>query len=102
MILEFFLSAVLSLSNYPKGKITQINIFLGLSLDDTPKMGDDSVVACFGTKVVNYWNTDFASIPIEVSELISTIIIVYFHLRKRCYNLFPDFSFFGHLELSLN
>jgi hypothetical protein len=41
-------------------------------LDDTPKMGDDSVVACFGTKVVNYWNTDFASIPIEVSGLIST------------------------------
>ena len=41
-------------------------------MDDTPKMGDDSVVACFGTKVVNYWNTDFASIPIEVSELIHT------------------------------
>ena len=74
MILEFFLSAVLSLSNYPKGKITQINIFLGLSLDDTPKMGDDSVVACFGTKVVNYWNTDFASIPIEVSELMHTVV----------------------------
>ena len=33
-------------------------------------MGDDSVVACFGTKVANYWNIDFASIPIEVSELI--------------------------------
>ena len=44
-------------------------------MDDTPKMGDDSVVACFGTKVANYWNTDFASIPIEVSELISTYIV---------------------------
>ena len=31
-----------------------------------------------------------------------SIIIVYFHLRKRCYNLFPGFPFFGHLELSLN
>ena len=29
------------------------------------------------------------------------IMIVYF-LRRRCYDSFPDFLFFGHLELSLN
>ena len=46
-------------------------------------MGDDSVVACFGTKVVNYWNTDFASIPIEVSELMHTVVSIVPHTHRR-------------------
>ena len=40
---------------------------------------------------------------IPFSLILSTvcyIIIVYFHLRKRCYDSFPDFSFFGHLEIT--
>jgi len=42
---------------------------IGLSLNDTwSKMGNDSVVACYGTNVVNYWNTLSFSFKLEDSS----------------------------------
>ena len=42
---------------------------LGFSDDGVHAMGEDSVIACYGNTVANYWNTiPFASVPLEVSN----------------------------------
>ena len=46
---------------------------VGLSADGGQAMGDDSVVACYGNTVANYWNAGspiFYSFPLDVSFLI--------------------------------
>ena len=41
---------------------------LGFSDDGVHAMGEDSVIACYGNTVANYWNTiPFWSVPLEVS-----------------------------------
>ena len=45
-------------------------VALGFSLDGGRSMGDDAVVACYGDKVVNYWNAKTPyiwSFPLEVN-----------------------------------
>ena len=48
---------------------------LGFSADGGRSMGEDAVIACYGSTVANYWNTiPFWSVPLEVSILVSGTI----------------------------
>ena len=49
---------------------------LGFSADGGRAMGEDSVIACYGSTVANYWNTiPFWSVPLEVRMDIIKITI---------------------------
>ena len=60
-----------------EGKYTDVDdgnhwIGVGLSLDggSTFSMGDDSVIACYGPTIANYWNTpSLYSLPLDVSDI---------------------------------
>ena len=47
---------------------------LGFSTDGGRAMGEDSVVACYGSTVANYWNTiPFWSVPLQVNVQINVM-----------------------------
>ena len=60
------------------------------------------LLSIFSEKYVGSKKFSTLIIKVDFCKRVQNIIIVYFYLRKRCYDSFPGFPFFGHLELSLN